>query len=88
VSCGEFWYCRTAKGSAGSGRELSASLEALDPQMREADVVLTPDPALIEPQPGVDRVWGREVVFKHVPLVRQDLAGLPPEATPTGGAGK
>jgi hypothetical protein len=36
--------------------------------------VLTPEPTAVESWPGVDRIWGKEIVLSHIPLTRQDLA--------------
>ncbi len=56
------------------GDALGASVSPLNPAIRTADLVLTPNPTLIESRPGVDRIWGGEVVFRDIPLDRQDLA--------------
>ncbi|MBA4148139.1 MAG: SEL1-like repeat protein [Verrucomicrobia bacterium] len=47
-------------------------VEALDPDARTADVILTPNPRMMEKHPDVDRIWGKEIVFEKVPLVRRD----------------
>ena len=60
-----------------SGNELTTDLDSVDPQLKEAEIVLTPNARLIERQPMeliVDRIWGKEITFSHVPLTRQDIA--------------
>jgi hypothetical protein len=74
MSCGTFWNCKPATNSMSSGGKLGTELDAPDPQIKEVTLVLDPNPGLIEAQPGVDFVWGRQIVFNHVPLVRQDLS--------------
>ena len=58
-------------------------MDALDPALKEADLILTPNPGLIEAQPGIERVWGKEIVFNHVPLTRQDLEKAAAGSKPT-----
>ena len=73
---------RTTNGSSGGSGPLSADIGTLDPQIKEAEIHLTPNPKAVEYRPGIDRIWGKEIVFSHVPLSRQDLAGATPaEAT-------
>jgi serine/threonine protein kinase len=82
VACGQLWQNRRTDGSIrsyGNALELSTELALLPPEIREADVILTPNPTPVESIPGVDRIWGREIVFSHVPLSRQDLSGMKPE---------
>ncbi len=72
-ACGSFWWEQDGEHRT-SGGVLGAELPSLDPRIREADFVLTPNAKMVEGRPGVDRIWGREVVFRHVALDRQDLA--------------
>jgi hypothetical protein len=58
-------------GSRQSGGELGADFEPLDPQVTEADVVLTPDPVQVESFPDVKQIWGDEIIVR-VPLLRLD----------------
>ena len=76
IKCGNLWWAPTTPGGwSGSGDLFSVGLGPLDPQIKEAEIVLTPNPKTIESWPRVDRIWGKEIVFSHVPLSRQDLAG-------------
>jgi hypothetical protein len=59
--------------SSSGSWDLTTNIGALDPQVKEAEIVLTPNPKAIESVPTVDRIWGKEIVFSHVPLSRQDL---------------
>ncbi len=75
-SCGDLWrkHSLHGQGSPAHGTsELSTSIDPLDPAVTDAEVVLTPNRQAVEAIPGIDRIWGREIVFSHVPLVRQDL---------------
>jgi serine/threonine protein kinase len=75
VPCGQLWSIKRASGRTGSGEEMTVELSQVAPDIKEADIVLTPNPAPVEQFPSVDRIWGTEVVFWHVPLIRQDVPG-------------
>jgi hypothetical protein len=75
IPCGSLLNNRTTEHSMRSGDQLVADLDMPNPQIKEADLILTPNPRLIEAFPGVTNVWGKEIVFNHVPLMRQDLDG-------------
>ena len=83
VKCGDLWAVAIPNGSSGDGGEFSANIEPLDPRIKEAEIVLTPNPRAMESHPDIDRIWGREIVFSHVPLSRQDLSAAAP-AEPAG----
>ena len=59
--------------SITSGKNLQARVDSLDPSIREADIVLTPNPKYIEEHPEVEEIWGEEVVIPRVPIDRFDL---------------
>ncbi len=47
------------------------------------DLVLTPSPASAEQNTVTDRIWGKEIILKAVPLQREDLdEAKPPSAPP------
>jgi serine/threonine protein kinase len=75
IPCGQLWSTKRGSGRTGSGEELTAELNQVAPDVKQADIVLTPNPTPVEPYAFVDRIWGREVVFSHVPLIRQDVPG-------------
>jgi hypothetical protein len=75
VPCGQLWSIKRPKGGASSGGELTAELNQVAPDIREAEIILTPNPTPVEPYAFVDRIWGREVVLNQVPLIRQDVPG-------------
>lgn len=60
---------RTSSG----GAELAADLDMLDPQIKEAEIILTPNPQPVEHLATVERIWGKEIKFSHIPVTRFDL---------------
>jgi serine/threonine protein kinase len=74
IPCGSLWAVKTQNRTAGSDTVLSAEIPQIGGEVKEADVVLTPNPKLIELRPDVDRFWGHDVVFRKVTLRRLDLA--------------
>jgi hypothetical protein len=68
--CRTYWYPLYAF----LRRRLSVALPPIGADVKEADVVLTPNPRLIELRPEVDRHWGGEVVFRKVHIRRLDAA--------------
>ena len=74
IPCKSLWSVRTQRRTRGSDTVLSAEIPQIGDEVKEADVILTPNPKLVELQPDVDRYWGKEVVFRKVPLRRLDLA--------------
>ncbi len=82
IAYGSQWTEKHLEGKAESTRgnsnwELTADIGPLDPQVKEAEIVLAPDPKAIESNPGVTRIWGKDIILPHVPLTRQDLSGAP-----------
>ena len=77
VNCGSFWSEKRTPGHSysHSGDELKADIDPLDPQVKEVEIILTPNPKPVEPLASVERIWGKEVKFSHVPLTRYDLPG-------------
>lgn len=73
VAGGPLWAVPLEKRQVSGSMEFSFEQDQLAPEIREADVILTPNPSPVERFASVDRIWGREVVFSHVPLTRQDL---------------
>ncbi|TWT75906.1 hypothetical protein Pla123a_26900 [Posidoniimonas polymericola] len=55
------------------GNQLEAPIPVLITDARQADVVLTPNPAIVEQHPEVDAIWGKPITFTAVPLERLDL---------------
>jgi len=58
-----------------SGNTIEIGIPALAPEVTEADLVLIHNPKLVETIAAVDRIWGGEIVFRHVPLKRLDRGG-------------
>ena len=74
--CGRLWksvnlFGQSYGGGNRAGTELAVVIEPLDPQLKEAEVVLTPNPRLVESIPSIQQIWGDEIVL-HVPLLRLD----------------
>jgi hypothetical protein len=72
--CGRLFADKTPGRGAYSPKELTADIGSLDLQIKEGEIRLLPDPQAAEAYPGIDRIWGKEVVVGHVPLLRQDLS--------------
>jgi serine/threonine protein kinase len=82
ISFGNLWAIQTPTGSSSSGTDLTVEVDRLPPDIRSADVVLTPNPRPVEQRISFDQIWGRDITFRGVRLIRQDLG----EAAP-GGSG-
>jgi serine/threonine protein kinase len=77
--CGKLWAEKKSDKRFSGTDELTADIGTLDPQIKEAEILLTPDPKAVESRSSIDRLWGEEIVISHVPLTRQDLYGVKPE---------
>jgi serine/threonine protein kinase len=76
IPCGQF----QATGPTSDGSGLPVELDRLAPEIREAEIILTPNPRAVEHIASVDRIWGGQIVFSNVPLKRLDLGEtLPPQ---------
>jgi serine/threonine protein kinase len=81
LRCGKLFSVKTANRGSSGPQEFTVAIEPLDPQIKEAEILLTPNPKLVEEYPYVDRIWGQEIVLSNVPLSRQDLYGAKPVKT-------
>ena len=72
-NCGRLFGEKSPGRRTYSPKELTADIGPLDPQIKEGEIRLLPDPKAVEAYPGVDRIWGKEIDISHVPLLRQDL---------------
>ena len=78
IKCGSLkgWAITNETGSISMTHDntvLTAALDSLDPDVHEADIVLTPNPKLLEGTPlGVDQIWGKEIVITNIPIKRED----------------
>jgi len=70
------WAEQNTNGTTMLSRaeDMAVDIGELNPEIREADVFLTPDTNAVVSHPGVDRIWGKEIIFHHVPLTRLDLS--------------
>ena len=81
IPCGQFWAHRPTVGVPPNvdmgwtctNEELTVDLPRPGPEVKQANVVLTPNPQPLERVATVDRIWGKEIIFRDVPLNRQDL---------------
>ena len=74
IGLGPLWII-SRKGQTMSPDQLEVSIDRLDPSIREADIILTPNPAHVEQFADVPEIWGKGVVLRGVPLERLDLIG-------------
>jgi serine/threonine protein kinase len=80
INCGSLkgWAYTNETGSitratSGDG-VLKAKLDSLDPNVRNADIVFIPNPKILDDtQPGVDQIWGKEIVIPKVAIKREDI---------------
>jgi hypothetical protein len=73
IRLGPMHAAMDAGWSTTSGKQLQKRIDSLDPAVREADIILTPNPRNLERDPRVSEFWGEKVVFPKVPLDRFDL---------------
>lgn len=83
IPAGKLFEVKRANWGATGPHEFTVPIEPLDSQIKEAEILLTPNPRAVEEYPGIDRIWGKEIVLSNVPLSRQDLYGAKP-IKPTG----
>jgi len=73
VHVGFKWAIRTQSRSMGGSDDLSEAIDPLDPSVTTADVFLTPNALHVEDQPEVEKIWGKPIVLRNIPLDRYDL---------------
>ena len=71
--CGSMWASHLGTGYTGSDMTFTAEMPELSTEIKEADIVLIPNPQWIETQPGISQMWGKDIVISNVPLRRLDL---------------
>jgi serine/threonine protein kinase len=75
VRCQPLWGCKLPDGRENSGgTQLTVDLAPLDPAIKDANIILTPNPRTVDEIAVIDRIWGKTVIFNHVPLTRQDVS--------------
>jgi hypothetical protein len=67
------WFLNDATRTGGS-TEGSADIDLPSSDIKTCDVILRPKIAAAEEHAGIDRIWGQEITFTNVPLVRHDMA--------------
>ena len=73
---GRFLRVHQADHSVSSGEKMRFRIETLDSKATSAEVLLTPNPSHAEGFEGVERIWGKPILFRKVPVVRLDLKPL------------
>ena len=73
IPCGALWAVKTRNGSTSSGLEVTKDINAISAELKEAEIILTPNAKPIEHIASVERIWGGQIVFSNVPLKRLDL---------------
>jgi hypothetical protein len=61
-----------------SSMSTSINLKSLAPEVTSVDIILRPDRESAENYPDIDRIWGKPILFEHVPLERYDLPTTAP----------
>ncbi|HWB59204.1 MAG TPA: ankyrin repeat domain-containing protein, partial [Chthoniobacteraceae bacterium] len=64
-------------GASSQATGMTAQIPALDPGIKETEITLIPDTHAVEEQPNFNRIWGKPIVFSHVPLTRWDQQQSP-----------
>lgn len=67
------WSVNDAGSQRSGSNPLTAVVETLDPDIRQADILFTPNPRHIEHLPEVSEIWGKQIILRGVPLERLDL---------------
>jgi len=67
----------SGQSSRFSGPDASRLVPKVPESVKEADVILKPNPRHVDPYPEVTRIWGKEIVIEKVPLRRYDTATQP-----------
>jgi len=80
-SCGNIWAETHGNSISAGNSTLSVDMGMLDPQIKEADIVFTPNPQAVDSQTGIDRIWGKKIVMSGMALLRQDLSVATPAKT-------
>ncbi len=76
--CGQIRVVKLKDGFSRRGSsELKVEIGPVDPVIKDATILLTPNPGLMELYPGVDFIWGGTIEFSKVPVKRQDQNGIP-----------
>lgn len=82
VPLGSLLAVREGNWGMQSGEQLERRIEAVDPSIRSADILLTPNPKHIEHQPRVEEIWGEAITFSQVPIERLDVETAEPGKPP------
>ena len=73
VPLGQLWAIETQSMRSSNGRTKNGRVNWLDADIESADIVLTPNPSHVEQRPDVERIWGKEIKIRNVPIERLDL---------------
>jgi hypothetical protein len=73
IGLGPVWIVQDGNTHAQGGSQLEGRVDVLDPSIKNADVILTPNPSHIEHRPEVSEIWGKKSILRDVPIERLDL---------------
>jgi hypothetical protein len=73
VQLGGQWVVQERNYQASGGSQLEARIDTLDASVKDAEIILTPNPKHIEHRPEVSEIWGGKIILQHVPIERLDL---------------
>ncbi|NOZ39030.1 MAG: hypothetical protein GXP24_02235 [Planctomycetes bacterium] len=73
LELGSFFKAHLENRSISSGNELTSRVENLNNTVTTADVLLTPNPKHVEDIDGVEKIWGKPILFRNVAVERLDL---------------
>lgn len=76
-ACGGLWAHSREGRMSSSSLERHAEIPRPDADTKTVDVHLVPNPDWVDRRAGLDRIWGKEIVFSQVPLIRYDLPRSP-----------
>ncbi len=66
-------YIATGSGRSYGNMRQNLYIDSLDPQIKTADVILTPNPRYVYNRTNVEAIWGKPITIKDVPIYRYDL---------------
>ncbi len=66
-------YIASGSGRSYGNMRQNLYIDGLDPQIKTADVILTPNPRYVYSRTNIEAIWGKPITIKDVPIYRYDL---------------